>query len=74
MSGTVLRAVETSANKTKDSVSIATYIQGAVEKKKAYKVSSGDKGPEGTETGRRTSAFLCPGEGREVQGGFFDDF
>ena len=37
MSGTVLRAVETSANKTKDSVSIATYIQGAVKKKKHIK-------------------------------------
>ena len=37
VSGTVLRAVETSGNKTKDSVSIATYIQGAVEKKKHIK-------------------------------------
>lgn len=74
MSGTVLRAAETSGNKTKDSVSIATYIQGAVEKEKAYKGSSGDKGPGGTEAGGRTSAFLCPGEGREAQGGFFDDF
>ena len=37
MSGTVLRAAETSGNKTKDSVSIATYIQGEVEKKKHIK-------------------------------------
>lgn len=64
MSGTVLRAVETSGNKTKNSVSIATYIQGAVEKEKAYKGSSGDKGPGGTETVEGgTSAFLCPGKG-----------
>ena len=60
MSGTVLIAAETSGNKTKDSVSIATYIQGAVEKK-AYKGSNGVKCPGVGSTGRRASTFLCGG-------------
>lgn len=74
MSGTVLRAAETSGNKTKDSVSIVTYIQGAVEKKKHIKGQVATRAQGVQKTGGRASAFLCPGGGREVQGGLFDDF
>ena len=67
MSGTVLRAAETSGNRTKDSVSIATYIQGAVEEKKHIKGQVATRALGIPKTGRRASAFLCPGAGREVQ-------
>lgn len=67
MSGTVVIAAETSGNKTKDSVSIATCIQGAVEKK-AYKGSNGVKCPGVGSMGKRASTFLWGsggwGEGR----------
>ena len=74
MSGTVLRAAETSGNKTKDSVSIATYIQGEVEKKKHIKGQVMARAQGVPKTGRRASSFLCPRGGSEVQGGLLDDF
>lgn len=62
MSGTVVIAAQTSGNKTKDSVSIATCIQGAV-KKKAYKGSNGVKCPGGREYRKEGLHFPMGGWG-----------